>query len=419
MNYLQEVSSHKQLKQAWRHVRRKRNVTPGIDGESVKDFNSKIRTNLIKISTDLKKNKYQFSKVEEIKIPKHSNTAIQAFRAIRIYSIRDKIVQRSIQISLERIGKTSLFPELKNNISIGFVQKGFSGEAVGVKLAVNKTKQYYKEGCKYLTTMDIKDFFEKIPKKKLLSLIMVRCGTDKSLKELIKKCLDPQIVKRDRYTGIESALPSTHSGVAQGSILSPLFSNIYLIKFDKTLESNNVKAVRYADDVAFFSKTPREDKKQLYSISRILKSTTGLTFYSSSSKKPPQRYTIESSAKYLGIHIRKAYRSRWLIAPTSDKIKSQLDLITDVLNPNRPENLFIRVGFLNRSINSWIRTYSYVGCTKKELAQIYTQLKDKYESNLNHLLLTRKIIKTGLTKQQLNFFNVLSPRSNSFKKRRK
>ena len=160
MNYLQEVSSHKQLKQAWRHVRRKRNVTPGIDGESVKDFNSKIRTNLIKISTDLKKNKYQFSKVEEIKIPKHSNTAIQAFRAIRIYSIRDKIVQRSIQISLERIGKTSLFPELKNNISIGFVQKGFSGEAVGVKLAVNKTKQYYKEGCKYLTTMDIKDFFE-------------------------------------------------------------------------------------------------------------------------------------------------------------------------------------------------------------------------------------------------------------------
>ena len=115
MNYLQEVSSHKQLKQAWRHVRRKRNVTPGIDGESVKDFNSKIRTNLIKISTDLKKNKYQFSKVEEIKIPKHSNTAIQAFRAIRIYSIRDKIVQRSIQISLERIGKTSLFPELKKH----------------------------------------------------------------------------------------------------------------------------------------------------------------------------------------------------------------------------------------------------------------------------------------------------------------
>ena len=185
------------------------------------------------------------------------------------------------------------------------------------------------------------------------------------------------------------------------------------------LEEKNIKALRYADDVAIFSKNPREAKKQLYHIPKILDATSNLKFYSLGSKKPPQRYRIESSAKYLGIHIRKAYQSRWIVEPTSEKVNYQLGSITDALNPSRPEILFVRVDFLNRSINSWIKTYSYVGCTKKELTQIYMQLKEKYESGLNHLLLTRKIIRTGLTKQQLAFLNILSPRTNPFKKRRK
>ena len=46
----------------------------------------------------------------------------------------------------------------------------------------------------------------------------------------------------------------TDVGSCQGSVISPLISNIYLNKFDQKMMSKGLRIVRYADDILIFAK---------------------------------------------------------------------------------------------------------------------------------------------------------------------
>ena len=49
------------------------------------------------------------------------------------------------------------------------------------------------------------------------------------------------------------SLLSTPRGISQGAILSPLFCNLYLHRFDGALDKANIPFVRFADDFLLFA----------------------------------------------------------------------------------------------------------------------------------------------------------------------
>src|SRR3989344_1614045 len=99
MSLLSEISSHEQLRRAWEHVRKNKKVTPGIDEESVENFGTHLDINLTSIAEFLRTKKYTFSTVIQKSIPKVNS---KKTRDIKIFTIKDKIVQKSMQISLEK-----------------------------------------------------------------------------------------------------------------------------------------------------------------------------------------------------------------------------------------------------------------------------------------------------------------------------
>ena len=58
-------------------------------------------------------------------------------------------------------------------------------------------------------------------------------------------------------------------GVKQGSIISPILSNIYLHSFDKAMRAKNYKLIRYADDFIILTKT-KEELIKSYACAEIL-----------------------------------------------------------------------------------------------------------------------------------------------------
>ena len=60
-------------------------------------------------------------------------------------------------------------------------------------------------------------------------------------------------------------------GILQGGILSPLFANVYLDKFDKMALSQGLKLVRYADNILILSKTKAEANRTLRNVRKMLR----------------------------------------------------------------------------------------------------------------------------------------------------
>ena len=409
--FCSEITSLSQLKKAWSHVKRKRDVSPGIDRETVREFENNLHQNLKDISHKISEGKYFFSIVLQRDIPKKKGS--KTTRPIRIYTVNNKVVQTSIRIALERVReKAFLFPEIQNEISVGFLDKNYyKGGSVGVKLSVQKLRQFYKEGYRRFVIADIKDFFEEVDKKRLEKIIFSRLKPCNNLSRLLRKMLNPKVLEIDRYSATEIDKSQTISGVAQGSVVSPLLSNIYLMNFDTKLEENNIKAIRYADDILIAAKTMTQAKKLREITRKLLEKHAKLSFHPPGSKKEPKIGHIYSGLEFLGLFLQKSQKgNRWLIRPADSKITEQKLKLTNTLKPSYNKDLYTRIGFLNRSIKSWFSTYEYAGCTQRYMKTLYRELKDSFSSQVNHLLLSKKITAKQLSKQQMEFLGVLPPK---------
>ncbi len=257
-----------------------------------------------------------------------------------------------------------------------------------------------------MTSADIMDFFDNIDREKLLKIIQSRLP-DNSLDFLIVQLLEPNVCKKDRYTHVFNDLPVSNSGVGQGSIISPLLSNIYLMSFDKKLEKLKIPSLRYADDFAFFSKSSSEAKENLIKIQEILKNETGLSFHPDTDKKRTKDFNLNSYGIFLGIRLSKHLVNRWEIVPESKKIKEMEKKIREKLKFSLNESLFEAINDLNKSLKSWIECYIYVGCTSRAMKEIYSGLRDIYEAKVNDILIKKKITLKNLNREQLNFLGVL------------
>jgi group II intron reverse transcriptase/maturase len=189
------------------------NMIPGtenitLDGINLEWFNM--------TATDIKEGRFKFSPARQILIPKPNKPGES--RPLLIPSQREKIVQKALQVLLNAI-----FEPHFSKSSFGF-RPGRS--------LVNALNRIHKRGgaMSWAINGDITKCFDTIPHDIIISFVKERINCVRTL-TLIDRGLKAGFIDERRQ------LIKTKIGTPQGSILSPLVSNIVLDKLDKYIES--------------------------------------------------------------------------------------------------------------------------------------------------------------------------------------
>lgn len=186
--------------------------TPGPDGEKI---NGITLNTLINLKNLVNKGQYKWKGSKRTKILKSNKKEI---RFLSIPATSDKIVQEVLRLILEPIFELSF-----SEHSHGF-RKGRNCHS-----ALGQIDRDFKS-IKWILNADLKSYFDTINHDKLMSLLEERIK-DPLILKLIRTGLQAKIFKFDKMSYIPEL------GIPQGSLLSPLLSNIYLNSFDKFIES--------------------------------------------------------------------------------------------------------------------------------------------------------------------------------------
>jgi retron-type reverse transcriptase len=92
--------------------------------------------------------------------------------------------------------------------------------------AIRKALEYYNEGYTHAVDIDLAKFFDTLNHDKLISFLREEVKDERIIR-LISKFLRSGVM-------VDGLMSPTTDGAPQGGPLSPLLSNIYLTKLDKT-----------------------------------------------------------------------------------------------------------------------------------------------------------------------------------------
>ena len=233
---------------AWVRVRSNKGArSAGVDGRSAWYIEATgVEGFLERLRSALKDRSFRPLPVRERMIPKADGKK----RRLGIATITDRVVQASLKLVLEPIFEADFLP-----CSYGFRPGRRTHDAVAeVHHFTSRTYEWVVEG-------DIKACFDEISHCALLERVRARVG-DKRVLALVKAFLKAGILAED------GLLKDTSSGTPQGSILSPLLSNVALSVLDeyiarapggphatpyqrvkrRRLGLPNYRLIRYADD---------------------------------------------------------------------------------------------------------------------------------------------------------------------------
>lgn len=198
---------------AWDRVRNNRGArTAGVDGETARYIEAErgITEFLAQLREDVKARRFQPLPVRQRGIPKAGGKV----RYLGIATIRDRVVQASLKLVLEPVFEADFHP-----CSYGFRPNRRAHDAVAeVHHFASRSYEWVVEG-------DIKACFDEISHPALLDRVRRRVG-DKRVLALVKSFLKAGILTED------GTLADTSAGTPQGSILSPLLSNVALSVLD-------------------------------------------------------------------------------------------------------------------------------------------------------------------------------------------
>ena len=214
-----------------------------------------------------------------------------------IPTIYDRVCQQALLNRLEPI-----FEPIFADASFGY-RRGRS-----TKDALRKVGREIQGGPEWIVDADLRDFFGSVDHEKLLTLLAQRVADGRVLR-LIKAML-----KAGSYG--EGRLFPAERGTPQGSVVSPLLSNILLTPFDREMRLKGYQLTRFADDWVITCKSATEARAAMDAAHRILKQL-GVEVHAQKTRVVHVRYGFE----FLGYKIKRGEKRLYL--PES-KIRSQL-----------------------------------------------------------------------------------------------
>lgn len=215
------------LEEAYRLAKRN-NGAPGIDGVSFSQIEATgVEQLLTELSRELEEKTYRPLPCRQVSIPKEKGKK----RRLKIPAIRDRIVQGALRLIIEPIFEADFQPG-----SYGYRPNCTAHQALErVERGINKRLHQ-------VIDMDLANYFDTVRHHILLGKIAQRVHDD----DILWLC--KRILKS-----------SGKRGLPQGSVIGPLWANIYLNDIDKMLERAQratkqgvyecVSYTRFADDM--------------------------------------------------------------------------------------------------------------------------------------------------------------------------
>ena len=290
---IDKVYKRKNLEMAWEKVRENRG-SGGIDGQSLTAFEAQLGPQLARLQRELKEDTYQPLPVRQHPIPKRDKPG--EYRMLGIPAIYDRVCQQALLNWLAPI-----FEPILDDASYGY-RRGRSP-----KDALRKVWKEIQSGSEWIVDADLRDFFGSADHEKLLALVAQRVADGRVLR------LIEAMLKAGSY-GKGRLFPSER-GTPQGSVVSPVLSNILLTPFDREMRLRGYQLTRFADDWVITCKSAAEARAALDAAHRILKQL-GVDLHPQKTRIVHVRYGFE----FLGYKIKSGWRKLHL---PSNKIRSQ------------------------------------------------------------------------------------------------
>ncbi|MFZ3130654.1 MAG: group II intron reverse transcriptase/maturase [Desulfosporosinus sp.] len=331
------------LELAWNQVKAN-GGSGGIDKVNIPTFEEVAEVELARLHQELKEETYQSMPVRRLYIPKRGNPKEK--RPLGIPAIRDRVCQQALKNRLEPI-----FEPLFSECSFGY-RLGRSTHQ-----AMRKIYRELMEGCEWIVDADLRNFFGTVHHERLIDMIAEQVSDGRILK-LIRQMLEAGYME----SGKKYATPS---GTPQGSVVSPLFSNIYLNRFDHEMTKKGYRLTRFADDWVILCKTQVEAAKALREAKIILESL-GLTLHPDKTKITHIKWGFEflgyklKRGKGLSLpleKVKKIPRINIYAYPTDKSIKRFTDTIQSRTKRRIPLTVYQLIDTINPVIRGWGNYY--------------------------------------------------------------
>lgn len=144
-----DISAVDQLTEAYKMVKANKGA-PGVDGVTIESFGNNLESELNRLSTELREWRYTPKAVRRVLIPKPGS---QDKRELGIPTVRDRIVQQSIRLSIE------------DRFEQGFSKSSFGFRpGRGQQDAIQQAQTIVNSGKEWIVDIDLEKFFNRINK---------------------------------------------------------------------------------------------------------------------------------------------------------------------------------------------------------------------------------------------------------------
>jgi len=358
------------LREAYR-LAKANNGAPGIDGVTFEDIEaSGVEPFLEQIQDELVTRTYRPMRLRQKAIPKEGGTKV---RVLSIPTIRDRVVQGAFKLILEPIFEADFQPG-----SYGYRPKRSAQDAV---LRVAEAIVKYKTR---VIDVDLQAYFDNIRHHLLLAQVAQRVN-DPDVLHVLKLMLQA----------------SGKKGVAQGGVLSPLLSNLYLTAVDRMLERAKevtrrgpytyLEYARFADDLVILVDAYPQHDRLLKAVDRRLREELAtLQVTLNEEKSRIVDLAQGESFSFLGFDFRRV-RSRqgawraWY-PPRLKKRTALVRKLKEIFRRYQSQPIDRVIQLINPILRGWVR-YFAVG----DASRCFGFIKDWVEKKVRrHLMRARK-----------------------------
>ena len=288
----------------------------GVDGESVSAIERQgVAPFLEAVARCLRDGRYRPQPVRRRYIPKGDGSQ----RPLGIPAVRDRVVQAAAKLVLEPIFEADF-----RECSYGFrPRRGATGALETIRLHGGRGHRFVVDG-------DIRQFFDRLDRKRLMELLRRRIS-DRRVLKLLRQWLEAGVME-------DGTVRETLAGTPQGGVISPLLANIYLHVLDETWERECRHLgllVRYADDCVVLCRTRAQADEALRRVREIL-TGMGLELH------PEKTRVVElglgrDGFVFLGCYLRvvrshfkgRTYLFRWPSPKAMNRVRARIRELTD------------------------------------------------------------------------------------------
>ncbi len=380
---LTTLSHHLDLLWLWEaYGEIRRDSAPGVDGQSVADYGESLESNLRSLLERAKSGRYQAPPVKRVHLPKSETET----RPIGMPTVEDKVLQRAVKMLLDAVYEEDFL-----DCSFGFRTGRSTHQALqALREAVTAM------GGGWVLDVDVRKFFDTIPRQKLREVLSRRIG-DGVIIKLIHKWLKAGVWEAGEVTYPEAGTP-------QGGIISPLLSNVFLhevldgwFEFEiKPRLQGKAVLIRYADDFVVVCER-RDDAEALMEQVKARFESYGLATHPEKTRIVDFRHPWKSGHKpqtfdFLGFthYWRKTRRGGHAVArkTRSKKFNAALQRIEQWCKKHRHKRLQEQHEELSAQVNGHNAYYGIRG-NHRALANFRHQVKRKWHYWLNRRSRTR------------------------------